>query len=468
MKKIHSAAVILFALILLVPMVFLNIKPNQTSTIDNRNLTEWPQTYAGFQSTVSTLTNYWSDRIGFRDPSITFYTKADAALFGVLDHPLYLFGKDGYVFNNFHSIPANYETYVDQLAGFIGRLQTYCEERNVPFTFCLDPEKQAVYTQYLPTGEVYKDEDMTRLKADLTQENVHFIDTTAVLQEASKTTQVFDQQYDSGHWNDNGAFIGISYILQQLGQDPLSLSAYNITQTLHTSLRTSYFPIHDVTDTYTLKQNNLQTAPDTYAGELKIDPDYSYYTNNINTDDPNGKRILIFGGSYFEDREKFYAEGFSQTIMVQSYSNIADFDYYFNIFHPDEVLFEMAQYVDNDTYFSESCVSTTYNPGYDTLKSLPVSAVADIAGDDTAAQVQNTLAAGDTKLCDISFSLEGDPVAFAYALIDGQVYDFKMGGQTGAQTISITLPKSVLQNAKSFQVALINIGQHAQSIIPVW
>lgn len=60
---------------------------------------------------------------------------------------------------------------------------------------------------------------------------------------------------------------------------------------------------------------------------------------------------------------KYLANGFSEYIYVHDYQNIIDFAYYFNIFKPDCVIFEVAEYTFNETYFSyDGMVSMDLNP----------------------------------------------------------------------------------------------------------
>ena len=80
-------------------------------------------------------------------------------------------------------------------------------------------------------------------------------------------------------------------------------------------------------------------------------------------------KALVFQGSYMNSYGcKFFENAFSKYIMVHDYQNVIDFPYYYNIFQPDCVIFEVAEYVFNDTYFNyEKMMSINYNPAINTV-----------------------------------------------------------------------------------------------------
>ena len=54
-------------------------------------------------------------------------------------------------------------------------MQDYCEERNVPFIYCLNPSKITVYEQYLPKGYHYKDKINQIMRIKLEEYGVNYI-----------------------------------------------------------------------------------------------------------------------------------------------------------------------------------------------------------------------------------------------------------------------------------------------------
>ena len=220
MKKLNFITVIIFAVILLLPIVTFNFKPNQISAIDNRKLTEFPafNSNASVKEFVNDLNSYFNDRLGFRTLFISSSVLIQDKLFGVLVHPLYTNGKEGYVFLKLRPQLTDFE-YVNEFVDFVAKLQTYCRERDAIFLFSLEPAKQTVYEQYLPKGVNYKNDRVKLMLSGLKDKNINSVYTAPALIEASKQTQVYNIKYDAGHWNDHGAFIGISHMLETLQKD---------------------------------------------------------------------------------------------------------------------------------------------------------------------------------------------------------------------------------------------------------
>lgn len=156
MKKIkimRMGFLTVLIIMLAVPVIEFNFKENCASPIDNRMLTEWD---LHTENTTAMIDDYVNDRIGMRTEAIDEYTLLNDKVFGMMIHPTYTYGKNGYVFFQM-SIEEPEETFFDLFCAYLRRVQDYCEERNVPFIYCLNPSKITVYEQYLPKGYHYKD-----------------------------------------------------------------------------------------------------------------------------------------------------------------------------------------------------------------------------------------------------------------------------------------------------------------------
>ena len=389
-------------------------------------------------------------------------------LFGVLVHPLYTNGEEGYVFLNLRPQLTDFD-YVNEFVDFVAKLQTYCQEREANFLFSLEPAKQTVYEQYLPKGVNYKNDRVKLMLRGLAEKNVNHVYTAPALIEASKQTQVYNIKYDAGHWNDHGAFVGISLMLEALQKDYPSLNLpkkddYDIFYELRTSLPVSYYPINEKVPVYTLK-NPQAVRVDVYKDEIKTNETGWYYSHYKNPHKPSAPKILVFMGSYFLDKEKFIADSFSETIFVHSYKNIQDLDYYFNIFQPDIVLFQTADYATKNTYYPLDLIQNVYyNPAYSTKQNLPTADFIGIAA--TAGQEWKKAALNsDKQLIDFTLPLSGGRISYAYARIDGKFYDFRVLSENSRQIISIVLDKDIILSARNIQVILISADETQQQVI---
>lgn len=368
MKALRLATLILFGLICLVPLFFFNFTPDAISEIDNRKLAERAlveegDRTAGFES-------YLNDRIGFRDEMISAFTVLNDRIFGKMVHPIYSYGKDGYVFGGGVTTGGDFGEYHLVFAEMVARVQAYCEERGVPFLFVFDPAKPAVYSDKLADGISYNREWVDEFFAELDRRGVNYLDNTETLRGARAAgVEVFNRKYDANHWNDLGAFYGTQKIQERLReffpeQHVNQLYEFERSEELETTLPFSAFPIEEFVPILTAK-SGVRALTEDYDG-MAIDPSYPYfaYLANDERQSEGAGRVLMFQGSYMNGRgSKFMEQALGEYIAVHDYSNILNLPYYFNLFEPDCVVFEVAEYTLNSTYFNlEQMQELDFNP----------------------------------------------------------------------------------------------------------
>lgn len=359
MKLIQRLFIALFCLMLILPMVFFNVEKDVVSEIDNRKLTEFP-----FEKDVSNgplpeklaaLGDYVSDRIGFRDEMIHGYTLLHGALFG-LEHPSYMAGQDGYIFLK-KTENVEFSEFHQDFAKMVIKLDQYCKERGVPFLFVFTPEKASILRDKLPAAMNYNNEWVGRFLRILDENGVSYVDNTVVLREKTEAGEaVFNQKYNAGHWNDLGAFYGVNAILEKMREHfpdlhVNSMDEFTVTKKLNTTLQNSRFPIHESELIFSPK-TPVENVTDSYAGEVKVHPSYRHFYATVN---PAAKspRTLSFQGSYMINMGyKFMSNALHEYIGVHDYQNILELDYYFNLFEPEAVVFEAAEYTFLSNYFN--------------------------------------------------------------------------------------------------------------------
>lgn len=355
MKKIKTCFLIILCVALILPLLTFNFQKDYASPIDNRMLTEWDLHTGDITGMVD---SYLDDRIGFRTEAIDTYTELNDAVFGMMIHPSYTYGQDGYVFG--HMSYENPEpTFYDLFCAYLKKVQDYCEEREVPFIYCLNPSKVTIYQQYLPKGYHYQNKVNRIMREKLEEYGVNYITNENLLRERSKSEQVYNVKYDAGHWNDLGAFYGTNHLLEKVSEyfpevRPRDISDFEVTQIHQTSLPVSHFEIdEDVPAFIDKNQDNIEDISEGYQG-LKMDQNYNEFVCLVNKSKnaQNLPRVLMFQGSYYNGRYQFLQSAFQEYDAVHNYENFINFDYYFNIFQPDCVILESAEYATNGTYFS--------------------------------------------------------------------------------------------------------------------
>ena len=360
--KLFLIAIVSF--VILLPVVFFNWKTNYVSEIDNRKLTEFPKLNKVNSDTFKDFYKFINDRIGFREEIIQSYGKMNDKLFDILVHPAYVYGQDGYVY--FGLYQKNYNEHTKQFTKSLKDIKDYVEGRGGKFYVLINPEKTSVYTEHLPKGVNYNRTWMENIENDLTNYGINFIDNTDELKKRSKTEQVYNKKFDAGHWNDIGAFYGVNNLLELIGKDypdvkPHNIGDFNVTKEVRKYLPTSKFEVNEEVPVLTLKQQ-YSDLTEKYDKEVNRDIQQNHFSY-IKGNKENLPKALVFQGSYLNGREKYLADRFSEYISVHNYQNIFDIDYYYNMFQPDIVVFEVAEYTINNTYFtSEKMESMKLSP----------------------------------------------------------------------------------------------------------
>lgn len=381
MKSIKAFTVFLFSLILLVPLAAFNFCPHTSSAIDNRMLAENPFSQETLESSTDltqNIENYVNDRIGFRDEMILGYTVLNDQVFGKMVHPSYTYGKDGYVFGSGLTTAENsYSDFHETFADLVKQIQDYCTERDIPFLFVFNPAKPAVLSDYLPDGIQYDRTWVDQFFDALDERGVRYVDNTQTLREKTEQGEtVFNRKYDANHWNDLGAYYGTNAILQELAKDFSSIQLndiedFTVSETLQTSLPVSQFPIYEMVPSIQIDRSAITEQTSLFKDELKMNASYhtfGYYINQQKTE-AGAPKALVFQGSYMNNfGYKYLANAFGEYIHIHDYQNILDFPYYYSIFKPDCVIFEVAEYTFSSTYFSyEGMTQLQMNPPVSSL-----------------------------------------------------------------------------------------------------
>ncbi len=365
-NKLYISFISLFLLILIIPFAFTERGKGIASKIDNRMLKEFPDSI-GQKDYFKIYETALNDRIGLRNQMITAYTVLNDKVYDYMVHPSYTYGKDGYVFFSYHSVKDKFEEFHKDFAEMVLKLQNYCESRGIKFYFMFEPEKKYVYERYLASGVKFSSDYWVKKFINYIDSlGINYIDNSEYLKKISLTEQVYNRQYDAGHWNDLGAFYGFNRLFERMQKDfpnvrQLTFDDFDITDDVATTLPVSYFPIHDSIKSFKLKIPN-DTLNNLYNKNLKINKQFSHFHYYKRTDSVDLPRVLTFQGSYF-NRKSYMIANVKEDIAVHNYQNVLDFDYYVNMFQPDAVVFEVAEYVFNNTYFNqERMKNLKFNP----------------------------------------------------------------------------------------------------------
>ena len=354
-KILNIVFVAVTALILIVPLCLSNFRTNQVSDIDNKALTEWPQVMVPNQETFTTLSDYFSDRIGFREQAIEFYTEFNDKLFGVMVHPLFMYGQDGHIFYKDPDYIAAYQhlntdpEYLDSFVRFLSQTNDYLHEKGIEFLYFVCPDKKTIYSEYFPKTVNVSPTDISvldYLDARMADTDIKYINPKDELLLAKQNAVVYNKMYDATHWNDLGAFVGHSLIDEYIAEKfddvkRLDVNDYSLGYVNMDSLDIARFPISEDVPLYTLNEDLSGDYTELLKTSLNCNTT-TFYTHHINESVPNNRILLVFTDSYFQAHQKFYDNRFREVYFVHR-QNSDYVQYFVNLCFPDMVIFETAE-----------------------------------------------------------------------------------------------------------------------------
>ena len=402
--------------LILLPLAFFNLEKDFISKIDNRKLTNFPSLETINTDTVETFNKYLSDRLGFREEMITWYSDMHLKMFHTLVHPDYIYGEDDYIF--FDLYQKSYNEHTDKFVQTIQKVAKYVESRGAKFYILINPEKTSVYTDKLPKGTNYNRLWLDQVENRLSEANIQWIDNIDILKEKKKTELVYNKQYDVGHWNDNGAFYGTNNLLEWISKDfpkvrPHYKDDFTIGEEFEQYLPTSKIEVNEMVPVYELKNKDYIDLTEEFDSLVKRDYQQNHFSYIKNeSESSNLPNVLVFQGSYLNGREKFLADRFNEYVAVHNYENIFDVDYYFNIFQPDIVVFEVAEYTIHEQYFAtEKMDSVHLNPAINNhLEMIEID--------------KKEVSISEDLINTIEFQDENKEIEFAYLKMNDRYYDF--------------------------------------------
>lgn len=446
MKILRILTIICFISVILIPILAFNFDEDAISAIDNRKLTANPFSAELVESgdLTENIENYVGDRIGLRDDMIRAYTILNDKIFGKMVHPSYVYGKDKYIFGAGLTVYPCYGEFHETFADMVLKIQNYCTEREVPFLFVFDPAKPAILTEYIPQGMNYDRKWVDLFFEALEERGVRYIDNTEILREKTAEGEtVFNKKYDANHWNDLGAFYGTNQILQTMQKDIPEIHVnekkeLTLGETRQTTLPTSEFPIDEMVPNIEVNMS-YESRTAEYSEEISLDANYKdfCYTVNPKRVEEGSPRALVFQGSYMNGHgSKYLTNGFGEYIAVHDYQNVIDFPYYFNIFKPDCVVFEVAEYTFSDDFFNlermkEMDLNPVLNP---VLKSMLTenNGIQDMKLEEDKVSVEK-----GEKLTKIKWESNAD-ISYGWIRVDAEiVYDLKKN-ELGYETTILT------------------------------
>lgn len=362
MDRKRKAADILFGIcfvaMIFIPFLMLDTREEVNSSLENRALTKWPGLHFDKLHT-EWYGHYVEDRVAFRDAAITFNADISYYLFGEFSEELHMPGKEGYIFPADEGYVQNYqrlnidEGLMDDLMVYLSGSSAYVRKQGGFFVCLIAPNKSSVYGEYMPEG-IHVDEtrestlDMAVRK--LKENGIPHVVPHRAFWEIKEREQIYNEKYDCAHWNDLGAFYGLSMVdevIKEVYPDIPVMEREDFEETSEVTRGLEFFAAsEEIPDTV---PRLVCTAPS--LGGVAVDGPYRvdvpvvagnnmayFYNENAASD----KCVLILHDSFLDNRESWYTYRYRE-VYYASRVNYTYMKEYIDLIKPDVVIFELAE-----------------------------------------------------------------------------------------------------------------------------
>lgn len=372
-KMVNFIFVLVFVGMIFLPFCLLDTTEIIDSSLENRRMTMWPGWHFN-QEINAWYGHYVEDRVAFRETAVRFYMDATYAVFGEFSEDLHMYGKDGEVFPaddgyiRAYQHLATDEELIDSLVTYLDRTNQYLEKQGIPFVFLAGLDKKTVYGEEMPDYihvDTTKESIMEMLARKLTEKQVPYVIPVQELRDAKQVERVYNQKYDSAHWNARGAMIGLRLLnekVREMDPDvPLLTEDVFTASSEEKTLEFISLPITEQVPVYMLKSEYgdsiladgslLDVLPHVAGTGIQ-----HYLNENALSD----KTILILLDSFLDGKQDFFAYRYQNVYMI-SRQNYESMQYYVETLKPDVVVFENAEraFVD-DLYAYTNLANVTY------------------------------------------------------------------------------------------------------------
>lgn len=372
-KMVNFIFVLVFVGMIFLPFCLLDTTEIIDSSLENRRMTMWPGWHFN-QEINAWYGHYVEDRVAFRETAVRFYMDATYAVFGEFSEDLHMYGKDGEFFPaddgyiRAYQHLATDEELIDSLVTYLDRTNQYLEKQGIPFVFLAGLDKKTVYGEEMPDYihvDTTKESIMEMLARKLTEKQVPYVIPVQELRDAKQVERVYNQKYDSAHWNARGAMIGLRLLnekVREMDPDvPLLTEDVFTASSEEKTLEFISLPITEQVPVYMLKSEYgdsiladgslLDVLPHVAGTGIQ-----HYLNENALSD----KTILILQDSFLDGKQDFFAYRYQNVYMI-SRQNYESMQYYVETLKPDVVVFENAEraFVD-DLYAYTNLANVTY------------------------------------------------------------------------------------------------------------
>jgi alginate O-acetyltransferase complex protein AlgJ len=334
--------ILLFLSAVTLPLVFSNKVGGEKSETENRYLATFPDIVTKDMKLSPGvkvgLENWINDNAGFRTQFQKFRTDFEYYVFHISPSNLVHIGEDGWFYytgdNDLKIAEGDYpltQQMLEKIKDNQVKIQNALSRSGIEYVIVFTPSKPSVYPEYLKGGKFFVKNTVIDIVSDYLRKNttIPIINTKDNLLSAKDSGLVYFKT--DSHWNESGAYVGYTAIinsLQQLGMvhsGPVKITTYPSTRKGEFSAMMgdiNLLPAESYNATQIISPNAVSIQDGNYYNQMmkltKLDKAYGYYSYQNNNAEK--KKTLIYGDSYFGAWEmtQLLAENFSNLDFVWS------------------------------------------------------------------------------------------------------------------------------------------------------
>ncbi len=353
MKKSDKILIYCFLALLYLPSVFWFFVSDDSSfnKIDNRKLYDFPVlNIITLKQFPENFSKYYDDHVPFRTELINFDSVMQYRIFGFVNSPKVIFGKDGWLFYSDENDGDSMGDYkrinqfsydeMDKIASKINDLKKKTEDRGAEFIYLLCPNKENIYPEYMPSGIIRTDytprsyQFSRYLKIKYGIEVIFPFD--EILSMKSKY-HVYDKL--DTHWSAPGAYAETTVLLNQMGILLPDISKYSCRETLNANNGLAQMagfinPKQILGDPPTISVNLWENMP---IQKEDITDEVTRFTNPVAKSD---KKVVFIGDSFRGAIMPIMATKFKNILFVHRHSFLIDI---LDKEKPDYVIYETVE-----------------------------------------------------------------------------------------------------------------------------
>ena len=208
-----------------------------------------------------------------------------------------------------------YENYIRN----IGMLNDICKEKGKQLLILVCPEKEEIYSEYMPTMEIKDEEELPIKIRKYIEENTditYLYPKEAILSEKDKYRLY--KKYDS-HWNKIGAYIAVTEVYKKLGMKYTPINDVRVERVPETLKDLAYLGnvnADNYNDSFEYIVHYKDDVKVTTV-ELSLPKDLIDMVNMYQSNTNNYKSLFFYGDSYRLNMMDFMKKDFENSTFMQ-------------------------------------------------------------------------------------------------------------------------------------------------------